>query len=73
MKKQGVLEFDNYEKRYIVIFDDNSLFNLSLHCGDVIEVLQGNSWVPARIEFHDSWFFAETDISIRTGLIVRTI
>jgi hypothetical protein len=71
MKKQGVLDFDNYEGRYIIIHDDNSLFNRSLHCGDVIEILQGGSWITARMEYNDSWYLAGTSIRIRKDLVVR--
>lgn len=72
MTKQGVLEFDNYEKRYIVVYDDGKSFNRALHCGDVIEVLNGSTWIPTRIEYNDCWYLDSKNIKIKCGLIVRT-
>lgn len=69
--KQGELGFDNYEGRYIIMFDEPGLFNRSLHPGDVLEVLVGRDWLPVRIEYYNGWYFIESSIRIKDGLIVR--
>lgn len=62
-----------YRKKYDRMFVRSSLqsFQGPLHCGQTLEVLIDNQWVPTRLEYGRRWFLVGIDTMDINGLIVK--
>ena len=70
MKKQGALIYDPEVDRMDIRFGPLGFYG-GLHCGDTLEVLINNKWIPTRIEMGSFWYLVGIKISDLNGLIVR--
>ena len=70
MKKQGALIYDPEVDRMDIRFGPLDFYG-GLHCGDTLEVLINNKWIPTRIEMGSFWYLVGLKISDLNGLIVR--
>lgn len=63
--KTGQLIYDPTSERY-------DIDGQELHCGDVLQVLIGDSWVDTRIELaDDEWYLVGLDEYRLDGLLAR--
>ncbi|MCG9969169.1 DUF5348 domain-containing protein [Pelotomaculum terephthalicicum JT] len=51
----GKLIYDNECNRLDVLFDNGGTFG-GFHCGDRLDILQDNEWVPTRVEYDEDWY-----------------
>lgn len=60
--KQGRLGYNEENGRYGLLVGD-LWENQGFHCGDSMEVLVGDKWVPTRIEMglDRKWYLVDTD------------
>lgn len=70
MKKQGVLIYDAETERMDVRFGLLNYYG-GLHCGERLEILIEDEWIPTRIEFCHFWYLKGIRIANLNGLIVR--
>lgn len=70
MEKLSVLV---YRKKYDRMFVRSSLKDYSgpLHCGQTLDVLIDDEWVPTRLEFGRRWYLVGIDTIDINGLIVK--
>ena len=73
MKKSGTLHYDYHRERYIVTFDDSTIYPVWLHCGDCLDVLIGKRWLTTSIEmdWKYGWYLTSTEQTDLEGLRVR--
>lgn len=53
--KEGILIYDENVNRLDILFSTGNSLG-GLHCGDRLEVLQYEEWVPTRVEYDDGWY-----------------
>lgn len=70
MKKKGNLIFDSKRECMDIRFDLDEYYG-GLHCGECMEVLVGNKWVPTRIEMNNDWYLVDIQTDKLVGLTVR--
>ncbi len=68
--KRGVLVVDNESGRMDIRFGMEEYYG-GLHCGECMDVLVGNKWVPTRIEMGDDWYLVGIHTDKLAGLTVR--
>lgn len=51
----GKLIYDNECNRLDVLFDNGGTLG-GFHCGDRLDILQDNEWVPTRVEYDEDWY-----------------
>jgi hypothetical protein len=68
----GKLIYDNEINRLDVLFNNGNTFG-GFHCGDCLDILQDNEWIPTRVEYDNDWYLYELYPSgqIPVGLNVR--
>ena len=52
---KGELIYDMQTKRLDILGEDGSHWG-GLHCGNVIEVYNGEEWVSTRVEYSSDWY-----------------
>ena len=68
--KQGVLVYDAESERMDIRFGLLDYYG-GLHCGECLEVLIDDEWIPTRIELGGFWYLKGICVSDLDGLIVR--
>ena len=68
--KQGVLVVDNESGRMDIRFGMEEYYG-GLHCGECLDVLIDNEWVPTRVEMSDDWYLVGIHTNQLVGLTVR--
>lgn len=68
--KQGCLVYDRERDSYDVRFGLEE-YRGGLFCGECLEVLVKNKWVPTRIEKWAEWYLVDVIAGDLTGLRVR--
>lgn len=68
--KQGVLVYDAESERMDIRFGLLDYYG-GLHCGECLEVLIDDEWIPTRIELGNFWYLKGICVSDLDGLIVR--
>ncbi len=51
----GKLIYDNDSNRLDVLLDNGSLLG-GFHCGDRLDILRDNEWIPTRVEYDKDWY-----------------
>ena len=51
----GKLIYDSDNSRLDVLFDNGSTLG-GFHCGDCLEILLDNEWIPTRVECDEDWY-----------------
>ncbi|MFR5876693.1 MAG: DUF5348 domain-containing protein [Eubacterium sp.] len=70
MKKKGNLIYDSKRECMDIRFDLDDYYG-GLHCGECLEVLLGNKWIPTRIEMNSDWYLVGVQTDKLVGLTVR--
>lgn len=68
--KRGVLVVDNESGRMDIRFGMEEYYG-GLHCGECMDVLVDDKWVPTRIEMADDWYLVGIHTDQLAGLTVR--
>lgn len=70
--KYGKLIYNGEFNRLYVLLDNDSTLG-GLHCGDCLEVMLDNKWIPARVEYDEDWYLSGICLGgrIPVGLSVR--
>ena len=69
-RKQGTLIYGPDSSRMDVRFGVEEYYG-GLHCGECLDVLIGNRWIPTRIEMSDTWYLVGVKTTDLVGLRVR--
>lgn len=68
--RQGTLVPDYSTGRIDIRFSPEEYYG-GLHCGETMEVLIDEKWIPTRIEMGDDWYLVGIPLKDLIGLIVR--
>ena len=69
-QKQGSLLYDEDRDRIDIRFGLNDYYG-GLHCGETMDVLIDEQWVPTRIEKGLDWYLVGIETKSLPGLQVR--
>jgi hypothetical protein len=53
--KCGMLIYDSDSNRLDMLFDNGSILG-GFHCGDCLDILLDNEWIPTRVEYDEDWY-----------------
>jgi len=53
--KCGMLIYDSDSNRLDMLFDNGSILG-GFHCGDCLDTLLDNEWIPTRVEYDEDWY-----------------
>ena len=70
MERKGNLIYDLESGRMDIRFGMEEYYG-GLHCGERMDVLVGNKWVPTRIEMADDWYLVGIHTYRLEGLQVK--
>lgn len=51
----GKLIFNTEDSRLDMILEDGSFLG-GFRCGDRLDILQNNEWIPTRVEYDKDWY-----------------
>ena len=68
--RQGTLVPDYSSGRIDIRFSPEEYYG-GLHCGETMEVLIDEKWIPTRIEMDDDWYLVGIPLKDLIGPIVR--
>lgn len=68
--RMGSLVYDNESGRMDIRFGLDKYYG-GLHCGEGMEVLNDEEWIPTRIEMNNDWYLVGIDTDQLVGLTVR--
>lgn len=70
MVRKGNLIYDSESGRMDIQFGMEEYYG-GLHCGECMDVLVDDKWVPTRIEMADDWYLVGIHTDQLAGLTVR--
>lgn len=68
--RQGALVYDEETGRIDIRFSLDDYYD-GLHCGETLEVLIDDQWIPTRIEKNSDWYLVGIKTRVLPGLLVR--
>lgn len=70
MVRKGNLIYDSESGRMDIRFGLEDYYG-GIHCGECMDVLVGDEWIPTRIEMADDWYLVGIHTDRLAGLTVR--
>lgn len=68
--RQGSMIYDKESRRMDIRFGLEEYYG-GLHCGECMDVLIEDKWIPTRIEMDDGWYLVGIHTDQLVGLTVR--